>query len=217
MGNAGTKNMPWAWIKKVDEMIDRTLAKKVELPVEIMPSLFLSDDRSVLDIKKLKSLGITHVLSVNGVPSYKGRHISNVYEDNKISHLRVHAEDSEGYGMLEKHWNQCFEFISTAIEGNSNARVSVNCAAGVNRSGLIVCAAYMVLEKVELIQALEHCIEKRGLILTNKSFQKELCIFADEMNLLGEKPAGMNDDPIPDNYYLAPPPTAYSKAFDALT
>lgn len=206
------ESMPWAWIRKLNQMVENAEIKfDHALPVEISPSLFLSDEKGALDKEKLETLGITHVLSLNGVPSYQQRFASDFYKNHGITHLRISADDSEGYGMIEKHWKECYDFITLALSTEGN-KVIVHCVAGINRSGLISCAAYMVMGGHNVLDAVGHCIEKRGLILSNKSFRIELCTLAAQHDLLGDHP-GFSDDPI-ERVEISPPPIA--RAFERL-
>jgi len=205
-------SMPWAWIRKLNQMVENVEVKSEQaLPAEILPWLSISDESSALDKEKLQNLGITHVLSMNGVPSYRDRFIADFYQTHGIAHLRVHAEDEEGYDLIEKHWDECYDFFKLALE-KEGCKVVVNCVAGINRSGLISCAAYMIMMRENVLDAAKHCIEKRGLILSNKTFQRELCVLAARQGLLGEKPTGFCDEPI-ENTDIPPP---LVKAFDKL-
>ena len=134
------------------------------------------------------------------------------YQTLGIVHLRIHAEDEEGYNLINRHWEECLDFIQLVRE-NETCKLLVHCVAGINRSGLISCAAYMIMENKKVLDAAEHCIEKRGIILTNKSFQKELCLFAKKQRLLDMKPEGFSDKPI-ETTDIPPPPII--KAFDRL-
>jgi hypothetical protein len=42
--------------------------------------------------------------------------------------------------------------------------------------------------------------QKRGLVLSNYSFQKELCVLAAREGKLGDKPSGFTDEPLPDDF-----------------
>ncbi len=212
--NKESGSVPWAWVRKLDQMVQNGLKSGSEhppLPSEITPWLYISNESSALEKAKLQDLGITHVLSVNGVPSYQDRFVSDFYETLGITHFRIHAEDEEGYEVMDKHWGECYDFIKAARE-NESCKVVVHCVAGINRSGIISCAAYMIMEKKSVVDAVQHCIEKRGIVLTNKSFQRQLCIFALEEGLLGTKPEGFSDQPIA----ITPPPPPPLKALERL-
>ena len=81
--------------------------------------------------------------------------------------------------MIGNHWNDdCRAFLERA-RNQDGAKVIVHCAAGQNRSGLIVAAALVCIEQMSVLDAIKLLKEKRGgMVLTNKSFQKQLCILA---------------------------------------
>jgi len=114
--------------------------------------------------------------------------------------------------MIGQHWDKCYTFLKQATEV-PDARVVIHCVSGINRSGLIICAAFMIFEQLDVLHVVDHCIKKRGSLLWNRSFQEQLCVLAAEHGLLGEKPEGYDDKPI-SKVPLAPPPI---KAFDRLT
>ena len=67
-------------------------------------------------------------------------------------------------------------------------KVLVHCAAGMNRSGLIVAATMIYFEQMDLLDVITQLKRQRGYILSNESFQKELLEFAWKHNRLGPRP-----------------------------
>lgn len=207
--NNSSNNPPWAWIKCIRDLTDpiknRHNEENVELPVELLPWLLLSDRKSALNINKLKNCRITHILSVHAVAPREELYYQDRLEGTGIIHKRVSCDDTEGYDMIGRHWKTCLEFLKQVK--NNNGRVVVHCVAGINRSGLIACAAHMVLEQLPLVEVVQHCLQKRGACLWNRSFQNQLCELAQREGLLGPKPEGYNDEPLIDK--LPPPPPAH--------
>jgi protein-tyrosine phosphatase len=190
--------------------------REVCLPVELLPWLLLSDEKNARNVAKLKALGVTHVLSVNGTTAYEENIMQESLESVGIVHRRIAGDDQEGYDMIGNHWDDCRAFIEDAREGNEVAKVLVHCVAGINRSGLISCAAHMCFERETVLKVVEHCMRRRGAVLWNRSFQKQLCLLAAEEGLLGAKPAGYSDEPsVPIHVGPAQPPArdALSKLF----
>ena len=202
-----TVSPPWAWIKCVRVLTDRKKAmnqsnNKIDLPVEILPWLFLGDRPSAMNMVQLEARGITHILSVHAADLREQRYYQNRLEDTGIVHKRIQCEDAEGYDMIGQHWDECLAFLRTVRDQHNNdtagsnsggdappSRVVVHCVAGINRSGLIVCAAHMVLEQKFLIPTVKHCLHQRGgSLLWNRSFQDQLCYLAQRENLLGPHP-----------------------------
>merc|ERR1712113_356361 len=144
--------------------------------------------------------------------SHSLERLANGFKRIGIIHCAVEGEDEVGYDMLGKHWQTCKEFILQAKhEFGERTKIVVHCAAGQNRSGLIVAAAMLTLwkqpqpeqiittqhgteeEKPTLLNVIKYLKAKRGIVLTNLSFQRQLCIFAAEHDCLGEKPKGYTD------------------------
>jgi predicted protein tyrosine phosphatase len=180
------------------------------LPVEILPWLFLSDEKNAQDRKRLTDIGVTHVLSVNGAPEYRCRWSKDFYNSAGIVHKRIHGEDNEGYDMISRHWDECYSFLNQVHEV-PNAKVVVHCVSGINRSGLIVCAAQMIFEHLDVLNVVEHCAKQRKRILWNKYFRKQLCLLAAQNGLLGDKPEGYDDEPIIEVPIPPPPKRALDK------
>ena len=210
------EQIPWAWIKKIDSLVAQSKSQYIyqhhSFPVEILPWLFLSDEESAQNIKLIKSLGVTHVLSLNGTTAHQCRWSTELYHTAGIIHKRIHAVDEEGYEMIHNHWNECCDFLEQ-VRASENAKIILHCVSGINRSGVIACAAMMIFEQVTVIPAVEFCLEKRKTLLWNKSFQRQLCSLAAQHDLLGSKPDEFDNSPIVEEP-LQPPPI--KAAFDRL-
>uniref|UniRef100_A0A7S4INS7 protein-tyrosine-phosphatase n=1 Tax=Odontella aurita TaxID=265563 RepID=A0A7S4INS7_9STRA len=203
--------VPWAWIKCVRDLTDpnRNSSKEPsELPVAILPWLMLSDRKNVMNMANLKRLGVTHILSVNGATPIEEQVFQERLLGTGIVHKRVFGNDSEDYDMVGRHWQECHEFLRK-VKDQDGGRVVVHCVAGINRSGLIACAAHMVLERESVLNVVRSCVSCRGMVLWNRSFQEQLCRLAVKEHLLGDKPIGYNDEPIVE--VTPPPPPAHEK------
>lgn len=110
--------------------------------------------------------------------------------------------------MIEKHGDECFEFLNSVRE-KEGCKVVIHCRAGINRSGLVTCAALMMYERKCVLDVVRYLIERRGMVLSKQSFQKELCVLAFKWGLLGDKSVGYSDEPI-EKMSIAPPPTGAS-------
>lgn len=199
-----TTTIPWPWIKAVNDIIiDEPYEEPENMPVEILPWLFLGAQFD-LRAATLLELGITHVLTTNKQFSQEElEKLKSRFTKIGIQHEAVPGLDEPGYEMMENHWPVCREFLSQVRNGaeSNNYKVVVHCAAGQNRSGLMVAAALIELERMLLLDAVKLLKEKRGMVLINLSFQRQACMLAAEQGLLGEKPDGYTDDPVPERNY----------------
>jgi protein-tyrosine phosphatase len=191
---------PWAWIKAVNDILTEGPWEEPSLPLQVLPWLMLSGLMDLSNTKRLLELGVTHVLTTNKFFSCNElQNLKNRLNNVGIDHFAVPGEDEPGYDMLQ-HWDTCRAYLQK-IRKDTNSKVVVHCAAGQNRSGLITAAALLALERMELLDAVKLLKAKRGIVLTNLSFQKQLCLLAAKEGLLGEKPKGYTDDPVPDGNY----------------
>lgn len=102
------ESIPWAHIRRVQDLVDNPPHPLTSnLPAEITPWLYLSDENNARDRSKIRSLGITHVLSLNSMPSHLAEYRTNDLEAIGIIHKHIGGMDYEGYDMIGKHWEDC--------------------------------------------------------------------------------------------------------------
>jgi predicted protein tyrosine phosphatase len=195
-------NVPWAWFKKMQHIVESPPANAApaQLPLEILPWLYISDLSNLRDTKRLVEMGITHVLSVNAMQPTRLADLSDRLRTEQIVHQHVPGRDEYGYDMIEQHWATCFQFLESVFvqykaNNASQKKVVVHCLAGINRSGLIVAAAHMVLTRTPVLEVVRNLVHQRGSVLWNRSFQMQLCVLAAREGLLGEHPVGYSNDP----------------------
>ena len=155
VGTTSEKDMPWAWIKAVNEVVTTAPWEPEEgrLPVRLLSWLWLSDLSNVVrNAKGLCQVTITHVLSTNVMYAHKMRHLKSRLECVGIfQHCFVMGRDEEDYDMVGNHWEECRALLPQVPE--SGGQVVVHCAAGTNhRSGLIACAAVMLFERRSVLE-----------------------------------------------------------------
>ena len=147
---------------------------------------FVGSYEDARDRKKLEELGITHVLNCAAWNN------KNPYIDHPTiaRYKQFFAEDSHDYDMLQ-HFRDAQAFIEEArrwrgSSGNSG-KVLVHCALGVNRSGLMVAAYLMCERRSTPADAVRTLKLRRGMVLTNPSFQRQLIQLARDRRLLPYK------------------------------
>jgi len=168
-------------------------------PAELTPYLYLTSEFMVRNYTKSyltegNPLGITHVLSTNSMCNESKKTLQKLVVNAGMKHYLVPGEDEEDYDMIRNHWEECLAFLKSVKE-DDNSKVLVHCVAGINRSGLIATAALVVLERMPLLDAVKLVKSKRGYVLSNNSFRKQLACLAAKEGLLGEKLEGYSDQP----------------------
>ena len=206
--------IPWAHVKKLKDTVNNPHHPLPQnLPVQITPWLYLSDEKNARRRPILKELGITHVLSVNEMKPTQAQEMTSDLSCIGVDHKHVGAEDEERYDMLG-HWEECKEYLRSVR--CSGGKALVHCVAGINRSGFVVCAAHMVLEGKDLIAVVEDCVEKRGTVLWNDSFREQLCVLAAREGLLGEVPEGYTNEAVVKHVHPPPGGSRFKSLFNRL-
>ena len=102
------------------------------------------------------------------------------------SYLELPAQDFSGYEIIHKDLPASLDYACRARD--SGGSVLVHCYGGVNRSGAIVIALLMLLERMTLLDATSEVVTKRGFVFSNESFRRQLVILATQEQLLGDVP-----------------------------
>jgi protein-tyrosine phosphatase len=119
----------------------------------------------------LKSIGITHVLSVlNDCRPF--------YPDD-FTYLSINLEDDDSED-IKQHFTKAIDFMDTAIY-DSDGHVFVHCAAGVSRSATIVIAYLMKKQNLSFDDALKIVQTKRPVICPNVGFREQLKTYEEEL------------------------------------
>ena len=130
---------------------------------EIMDGLYLGNINSVYDYKKLKELGITHIISVLAgfEPPFP----------NDFEYLVINALDTTNT-ILHKNFEASNQFIEEAFE--NNGKVLVHCMAGRSRSATIL-AAYIISKfGMNTENAIKSMQSKRDIVQPNNYFMSQL-------------------------------------------
>ena len=203
--------VPWAWIRQVRHLVDTHATNIKPAPAQIFPWLYLANERFVRQPSLLSAHGITHVLTVNEMDVVSYMSLQQTLRQAGIqNHAYYPGLDHDDYDMIGLHWQDCQRFLQSVRDdahdaNGNNSKVVVHCQAGMNRSGVIVAAAYMILEQQPLLETVKHVIKQRGAVLWNRSFQKQLCLLAAKEGLLGDYPEGQSNEPMVEQ--PLPPPT----------
>ena len=164
------------------------------IPVEIIPGkLYIGDSDCVREEcrEQLHKQNITAVLNIaanKGTPAdpkYLAREWKEKADNGSFLYKAIAADDAKTYPLLENHWREAKEFLDNAIVTENRACL-VHCVAGQNRSGLIVCAFYMLHKQINILEAVKFVRSRRGTeVLKNKGFQHQLLQLAKAEKCLG--------------------------------
>ena len=135
-----------------------------------MPGLFGSSCYAVENEKKMKELGITHILTV-------AKYLEPCFPD-MITYKCLQVEDTPREN-LKPYFEECADFIENALEGGG--RVVVHCEAGVSRSGTVTVAYLMRKNKWRRDEALAFTRKQRPNFSPNEGFMDQLLEYEKEI------------------------------------
>jgi len=138
---------------------------------EILPYLYLGNERDVKNSELLKKLQITHILNVtNNVPqTFEGQ----------FTYKRLPATDN-AHQNLKQYFNDAFLFIEEAAR--MNGKVLIHCQAGVSRSATLVIAYLMKRTSLNMVDAHKLVKCKRNIVAPNFNFMGQLLEFENSIN-----------------------------------
>lgn len=135
---------------------------------EILPFLYIGNQRDASNKERLAELGITHIINVTAqLPLH-------FESDGSIRYKRLPATDS-GSQNLKQYFSEAIEFIDNARD--SNGKVLVHCQAGVSRSPTIVLAYLMARTKKGLTETFNLVKDLRPIVAPNLNFMGQLLEF----------------------------------------
>jgi protein-tyrosine phosphatase len=147
---------------------------------EVVKNIYIGSINSVYDIKKLKEIGITHIISVIAgfIPPYP--------ED--FEYLVINALDNLNTD-LSKNFETAIEFINQELDEveNKEKKVLIHCQAGRSRSATILAAYIIKTFGMDVKNTLELLTSKRDIIKPNDSFLIQLQKYYDELYKKDEK------------------------------
>ncbi len=166
------------YLCKIQEIILQQRTRATSTPTRILDHLFLGNGRDAANYHYLSQLGITHVLNCAGRRRRgKQRPVSSPYPPGSgiVAYDQLEADDSEDYDVMQ-HYTRARAFIDRARR--SGGKCLVHCVMGINRS-VTLCTAYLMeKQRFRLLEAVRTMRQIRGIILTNRGFQKQLINFA---------------------------------------
>jgi protein phosphatase slingshot len=142
-------------------------------PTQINAGLYLGSIAAAQSSYSVRSLGITHILTVaDSIPPK----FPEVKARQRIQYKIIEVTDEDTSHLLP-HLDECVDFIHRAIADGGN--ILVHCLAGVSRSATVVAAYLMKVDGLGLEEALKHIRRKRPLVNPNPGFISQLRQYAE--------------------------------------
>ena len=163
----------------MSEVLDRNTGPQHELTEIIPKTLFLSGLGPALDPEGLQKRHITHIINLCLDPL--DCDITAEFYGSSFHWIGIEAQDDDDYDILQ-HLPLVLEYIEEAKQ--ADGAVLVHCAAGINRSGTLVVAAYMSLTGTKLFDALKRIKAVRSHLIVNDAFRLKLLRWATAQSLL---------------------------------
>ncbi|KAK7089373.1 hypothetical protein V1264_025065 [Littorina saxatilis] len=139
---------------------------------QILPFLYLGNERDAADLERLRRHNITYVLNVTA-------HVPQHWQAHGIRYKRIPASDSAQQN-LKQYFEEALEFIDDARQ--NNASVLIHCHAGVSRSATITIAYILKHTKMAMSDAYKFVKGKRSIISPNFNFLGQLLEFEQDLN-----------------------------------
>ena len=154
-----------------------------ERPAEVAPGLFLGNMAHAQNVKLLQSLGISGVVNC-AFDADTGLLTGPDFYPSRFAFLGFPALDAEDYPILEAHLPALLAFMG---EHGRGRRVLIHCMAGMNRSAALLAALLLHQKRMYVEDVVAVLAQKRGSVLSNTGFVRQLAKLAFELDLL-EKP-----------------------------
>ncbi|ESN95355.1 hypothetical protein HELRODRAFT_86834 [Helobdella robusta] len=141
---------------------------------QILPFLYIGNERDSLNAQLLADRHVTHVINVTS-------HLPMPLPG--IQYKRIPASDSSCQN-LKQYFDEAIKFIDEAR--SSNGRVMVHCQAGVSRSATIAMAYIMTRYRVSMMKAFKIVKKSRPIIAPNFNFLGQLLELESRLGLTDE-------------------------------
>jgi protein-tyrosine phosphatase len=148
---------------------------------QIYPNLFLTSAKGASNLKKLKKLGITHILVA---ANFEDSLIKINYFD-AFKYKTIKAEDDSDQNILD-FFPDVFSWIDDALKNKSN-KVLIHCAMGISRGPAFTIGYLMYSKKMSYHEALAHIRLTRPIANPNRNFERQLLEFEKDQETIMSK------------------------------
>lgn len=139
---------------------------------QVLPFLYLGNERDAKDLARLKRLNIGYVLNVTA-------HVPQYFDALGIRYKRIPASDSAQQN-LKQYFEEAIEYIDDARQNGS--KVLIHCHAGVSRSATVTIAYLLKHTRMAMADAYKFVKGKRFIISPNFNFMGQLLEFEQDLN-----------------------------------
>ena len=147
-------------------------------PARIFPGLplYIGDMDDAADVQHLKELRIGCVVNLcaDKIATSAYEKVPWQLAQAGIDQHLLHARDQRNFDIIETAGHAFGAIEATLTASGPKNGVLIHCWGGVNRSAAVAIAFLTVHRGVPLFAAVDHAMAKRGTILTNQSFRKQL-------------------------------------------
>jgi hypothetical protein len=152
-------------------------------PLLLDGSLWCGNMHDAEDLEGLRMRGIQAVLCVasGAAPAWAEDGTQGPLE---IDFMELPGLDEENYPILASHFTAAQGFLDAALQADRHTLV--HCVAGSNRSGAIVAAYLMVRHRYSLLEAVQHLVDARPIVLRNEGFLCQLVNYAQGIGRLDD-------------------------------
>jgi protein-tyrosine phosphatase len=134
---------------------------------EVFPNLFIGNLKGILSVDLLKKLSITHVLNLSGGTSHLGQPnvdpglFGNIYYDEVVMNDFCSLEDG---GVQFRKLKKCADMVKKFFCSREDAKVVVNCFAGLSRSSSTVLSYLILHQNMSAVDAIKAVKSKRDIL-----------------------------------------------------
>jgi len=143
--------------------LDRSIVRD-DMPVEVIPGLFVGSMHSAFNEKELQKAGVTHIVNAAGLPATF---------QNLFSYMTIDLRDKE-YASVLSCLPLSNAFIDASLKQHRDHKVLVHCSFGRSRSAALVIGYLMLRKDFSFKEAHDLLREKRPVVSLNESFHEQL-------------------------------------------
>ena len=134
---------------------------------QVFPNLFIGNLKGILSVELLKQLSITHVLNLSaatyklGIPDVDPLIFGDIQYEEVVMNDFCSLEDG---GVQFRKLKKCADMVNKFFSSREDAKVVVNCFAGLSRSSSAVLSYLIMYKDIPAVDALMKVKTKRDIL-----------------------------------------------------